>query len=524
MNSDNRLSRRAFLSLTGASGLALALPGCRSPQGPLPYAPFRPGDYRSLPALGLATSLYNEYDYPAEVEGSIPTGLHGTLFRNGPGLFERGGVRKRCLLDGDGMIQAFRISDGKVHYRNRFVRTRKYNEESEADKYLYATWSTQAPGGFWNNLGGGAFENQAGVTVVVRDGRLYAFDEFRPPYQLDPSNLDTLGVSWLGLPEGGTVFSAHSKIDPRNGDWIFFGLEFGEIVILHLTVLAADGSLRLHKTTELPRFAYIHDFFVSQRHVILSLHPVDFELWKFLLGRKSMIGAMRWRPEFGNLVLVFDRESGDGPVTLSAEACWMWHGLNAFETEGEIVADFVGYRNPDHFLGEDPALFTIMEGRKGNYANPGELRRYIIDPSGRRLREETLSAGNFEFPYVNLRHLCHRHRYGYLAEMIGDENFFTGVCRIDTVSGKKQSFDFGSAVYCSEPLFVPRSGIEYAPGSVDEPGWVLVEIYDGLKGKSLLACFDAETISSGPIAQIKLSHHVPLSFHGFWQEGSDAPY
>lgn len=520
MNSNNRLSRRAFLALTGASGLVLTLPGCRSPQGPLPYAPFQPGAYRSVPALGLATSLHEEYDYLAEVEGSIPAALHGTLFRNGPGLFERGSMRKRCLLDGDGMVQAFRISDGQVRYRNRFVSTRKYKEESEAGKYIYSTWSTQAPGGFWANLDGGTFENQAGVSVVMRDDKLYAFDEYHPPYQLDPFTLETIGPSWLGLPEGGTVFSAHSKIDPRNGDWIFFGLEFGKKTILHLTVLAVDGSLRLHKATELPRFAYIHDFFVTQRHIILNLHPVDFKVLEFLFGRKSMIGAMHWRPELGNLVLVFDRSSGEGLASLTAEACWMWHGLNAFEKGGEIVADFVGYRNPDHFLGEDPALFAIMEGRKGNYAYPGTLRRYIIDPSGRRIREETLHEGNFEFPYVNLRHLCHLHRYGYFAEITRDEHFFTGVTRIDTVSGKKQSFDFGSAVYCSEPLFVPRPDAEYAPGSVDEPGWVLVEAYDGLKGESFLAIFDAETISSGPIALAKLLHHVPLGFHGFWQEGS----
>jgi all-trans-8'-apo-beta-carotenal 15,15'-oxygenase len=108
-----------------------------------------------------------------------------------------------------------------------------------------------------------------------------------------------------------------------------------------------------------------------------------------------------------------------------------------------------------------------------------------------------------------------------LAEITGDEHFFTGISRIDTVSGKKQSFDFGSAVYCSEPLFVPRPGTEYAPGSVDEPGWVLVEVYDGLAGKGFLAIFDAESISSGPIAQAKLSHHVPLGFHGFWREEVD---
>jgi len=518
MKSDKGLSRRAFLALVGASGLALTLPSCQSPQGPLPFVPFRPEEYRSFPELGLATSLRDEYSYLADVDGTIPAGLRGTLFRNGPGLFDRGGLRKRCLLDGDGMVQAFRIGDGKVRYRNRFVRTRKYNEETEAGKFLYPTWSTQAPGGIWSNLGGGAFKNQAGITVVLRGEELYAFDEFHPPYQLDPSNLDTLGVSWLGLPEGGTVFSAHSKIDPRNGDWIFFGLEFGRKTVLHLTILAVDGSVRLHRTTELPRFAYIHDFFVSQRHIILNLHPVDIVAWEFLLGLKSMIGSLRWRPELGNMVLIFERETGAGPEILSAESCWMWHSLNAFEEGGEIIADFVGYRNPDHFLGRDPALFAIMEGRRGDYTNPGELRRYVIDLPGRRLRETTLAAGNFEFPYVNLQHLCYRHRYGYLAEIISGRHFFTAVSRVDTVTGKKQTFDFGPGGYCGEPIFVPRQEFRNAPGSVRELGWVLVEGYQSCSDRGFLAIFDAEGITNGPLAQVNLSHHVPLSFHGYWHD------
>lgn len=509
------MDRRNFLRLGVAAGCSLLLPGCKAAQGPLKNITFSPDDYRRLPLLGLATTLAEEFSFAPRIEGTIPAGLQGVLFRNGPGRFDRDGERKRCLLDGDGMVQSFRLVNGKAFYRNRFVRTKKYREESAADKYLYSTWSTQAPNGFWKNVGGGHFANQAGIRPVVRDGRLFAFDEFQPPYELQPDTLETVEKSWLGLDAGQTVFSAHNKIDPITGDWIFYGLDFGRNTILHLTVLGSDGRLKKHQVYALPRFAYVHDFFVTDRHIILNLHPIEMDTLGFLLGMKSLTGALRWAPEKGNLVLVFSRRNDDPPLVLKAEAAWMWHSLNAYvEKSGNIVADFIGYRNPDHFLGKDPALFAIMEGRMGNYKFPGELRRYHIDPAGKTLREEVLHPGNFEFPWVDHARIGYRHRFGFFARIPRNSKFFTAVSRFDFTTGQTETFDFGAANYCSEPVFVAAPG---SHGREDEPGWILTEVYDGTLRKSTLAVLDAGHLASGPMAKVHLDRAIPLGFHGFWQ-------
>ena len=39
-----------------------------------------------------------------DIEGEIPSGLQGTLFRNGPGLLDIHGIPLRHPFDGDGMI------------------------------------------------------------------------------------------------------------------------------------------------------------------------------------------------------------------------------------------------------------------------------------------------------------------------------------------------------------------------------------------------------------------------------------
>ncbi|MFM7577228.1 MAG: carotenoid oxygenase family protein, partial [Microcystaceae cyanobacterium] len=49
------------------------------------------------------TSQTQEWDTELTItEGNIPQGLKGTLFRNGPGLFEIGGIPIRHPFDGDG--------------------------------------------------------------------------------------------------------------------------------------------------------------------------------------------------------------------------------------------------------------------------------------------------------------------------------------------------------------------------------------------------------------------------------------
>ena len=159
------LSRRELLVLAATTAGASLLPGCAS-------SPLLRDDHFSAfgdaarPYLGLATSLYEEQDYRAEVEGRLPRELvGGSLYRNGPGLFDRAGRRKRNLLDGDGLVQAFRFDDQGVQYRARFVRTEKYVEEQAAGRFIYPSWSTQAPGGFWGNfLAAGRMKSQAGIT------------------------------------------------------------------------------------------------------------------------------------------------------------------------------------------------------------------------------------------------------------------------------------------------------------------------------------------------------------------------
>lgn len=505
------MTRREFIACSGSSVLAL-LSGCAASQ-PLSMAGFHDFGTPDQPYLGLATSLPDEYDYAAVVDGKIPPGLRGTLYRNGPGLFDRGGFRKRSLLDGDGLVQRFHFHGKGVQFRNRFVRTPKYCEEEAAGRFLYPTWSTQAPGGFWNNIWGpGRIHSQAGISVFPWQGRLYAFDEASLPFEMDPATLATYGESRLGVPAATPVtFAAHSKFDHRSGEWLHFGIQYGHRASLHLTCFAADGALARHREVDLPRSVYLHDWFVGSSHVMISLHPLEIGIWGPLLGIRSILDSLRWRPEQGNLLLVLPRDLTGEPTWLMTESAFMWHSVNAFEQGGELVADFVGYAGPDQLVGAYADANVVMTGGRNAKHTPGHLLRYRIDPAHKKVSREVLAEGNFEWPRMDERRRCQSYRFTYLCAAAPGEFFWSAVERIDLQTGGRIRFDFGAGCYCGEPVFVPRSA-----SSEEGSGWVLTEVYDSRTRKSQLAVLDSERLADGPLAHVMLRHHVPFSYHGWW--------
>ncbi len=102
------------------------------------------------------------------VEGALPAGLRGVLFRNGPGRLEVHGQRYGHPFDGDGHLNRFAFTERGVVYRNRYVRTREFLEEEAARKILYRNFGTNIPGGFHKNLLRMRFKNAASCTRCGR--------------------------------------------------------------------------------------------------------------------------------------------------------------------------------------------------------------------------------------------------------------------------------------------------------------------------------------------------------------------
>jgi all-trans-8'-apo-beta-carotenal 15,15'-oxygenase len=360
------------------------------------------------------------------------------------------------------------------------------------------------------------------VTPVVKGGMLYAFDEVGPPWALDAASLD--GDRELdpyeGAPKTGPAgYKAHTKTDEVTGNWILVGQRGQREPDLQVMVKDREGRQIRHVVQPNPRgSAYFHDFIWADPYVVFHLHPAPLSPLPMLAGLRTYADSIHWRPDQGSLLFVVDTSGEKPPISIDVSASWMWHALNAYRVGDTIVADFVGYDAPDHFLGPNASLRAIMEGRDGVAKAPGTLRRLTIELGQRLARPETVAAGAFEFPFIPRQRVGQRHRYGYVASRRADQGWFhDGLARIDTKSGALTEFHFGPGHYVGEPVFAPDPNQSIDPTTEQDHGWIIAEVLEGLSETSFLAVFDASRIEEGPIARARLRHHLPFSFHGWWE-------
>lgn len=262
---------------------------------------------------------------------------------------------------------------------------------------------------------------------------------------------------------------------------------------------------------EAPRDCYLHDFFASENYVIANMHAVSLNPFPMLAGLRSLTDSLSWERELGNTIVVIPKDNSKPVQWFEAPPRWMWHSFNAFERGDEIIADFIGYEEPDHFIGEDPTLFAVMEGRLSPAKYTGDIMRYVINLKTGQLREELLLAGNYEFPMIHPALNGYAYDTGYASYGAEGNVLHSGLARIDMNSGQVDRFDFGEHTHVGEPIFVPA-------GSAQDKGTLLSMALDGHSGNSFVAVMNAGDLASGPVAKVHLQHHTPLSFHGCWAQ------
>ena len=55
-----------------------------------------------------------------------------------------------------------------------------------------------------------------------------------------------------------------------------------------------------------------------------------------------------------------------------------------------------------------------------------------------------------------------------------------------------------------------------AEAAAEDDGWLLCTVYDAERGQGTLCIFDAAAVAAGPVARIRLPHHLPSGLHGSW--------
>jgi carotenoid cleavage dioxygenase-like enzyme len=160
-----------------------------------------------------------ECDYShVPVEGVVPQELDGAFYRIGPNpqFAPRGNYNP---LNGDGMVHAFRVCDGRVSYRNRWVRTEQWKLDHAADRALFGT--SGLPSDSDASVAGMRTDGVANTNLVCHGGRLLALEEGHGPIEIDPTTIETIG-RWTFEGRLPRNMTAHPKIDPESGEMVMF--------------------------------------------------------------------------------------------------------------------------------------------------------------------------------------------------------------------------------------------------------------------------------------------------------------
>lgn len=465
---------------------------------------------------GMHAPIRSEIDVPElEIIGDVPPDLTGIYLRNGPNQ-RHDPLGVHHWFDGDGMLHGVVIGDGKISYRNRWVRTRGYAQENEANGAIWPGIIDRPNRELTEAWGAGHWlKDSANTDVVFHNGKAIAtFYQCGEPYVLDPVTLETLGCIDL-KGDGARHMSAHNMVDERTGELMFFDYATVEPYMTY-GVLDASGRLSHFTPIELPGPRLPHTLAITENYTILMDLPL---FWDPDLLKQDA-HKVNFYPDIPSRFGVIPRHgSGDTIRWFEAEPTYIYHVINAWEEGGEIIMDAckMGHPAPDQ---------AVRRQYAGPYANllawmrlDATYHRWRFNLGTGECREEPLHDLISEFPMINSGRYGQPTRYSYHVSFADTETvLFDGLVKYDSESGAVQQHRFREGCFGSESPFAPRDNSQG-----EDDGYVVSFVSVANEERAELQIFDAAEIEAGPVCRALIPGRIASGFHSCWVAGDRLP-
>ncbi|MBM3361753.1 MAG: carotenoid oxygenase [Betaproteobacteria bacterium] len=450
-----------------------------------------------------------------KIQGELPRDLAGIYLRNGHNQVHAS-LGKYHPFDGDGMVHAMRFEDGRVEYRNRWVRTTGFLAEQAAGRSLWPgiIEPRRAVLRGWGSIG--AMKDNAGTDVIVHAGKaIVAMSQCSEPYRLDPFTLETLGPDpqWARR-LGQRGICSHFQVDEHTGEMMFFN--YGEQPpYMNYGVVSADNQLVHYEPIDLPGARWPHDLGMTERHCVLHDLPMFFDQEGLARGQHRLKFHRDVPARFG----VIPRFGTNRDVRwFEAMPCYILHLANCYEQGDEVVMEGCIQTNPVPDLSHLPKegyarMLALLDMR----LQETRMHRWRFNLKTGQTREEDLDDEVTEFPMVNGRHKGRPYRYAYNAHMTPGFWHLDGLKRYDLKTGATQTWRAPQGCYVSEAPFAPRLG-----ALAEDDGYLISFMNDAARRRASCVVFDAKDITQGPVCEIELPGFIPLGAHAYWMPMSDA--
>uniref|UniRef100_A0A3Q1BZ40 Beta-carotene oxygenase 2b n=1 Tax=Amphiprion ocellaris TaxID=80972 RepID=A0A3Q1BZ40_AMPOC len=494
------------------------------------------------------------------ISGTIPEWINGNFLRNGPGKFEIGDQKFNHWFDGMALLHQFKISNGQVTYKSRFLSSDSYQSNKEYNRITVSEFGTTTMPDPCKNFFQrflSRFElpkptDNANVSFVTYKGDYYVSTETNVMHMVDPETLESIKkVDWSKFiaVNGAT---AHPHTDPDGTTYnmgnsytskgAFYNIirvpptkETEGETLEGATVLCSIPSVDKTKPS------YYHSFAMSENYVVFIEQPIKMNLLKIVTGKltgKSIRDGFSWDPNLNTVFHLIHKQTGK----YLAKPLSTFHQINAYEEDGFLIMDMCASDD-----GQAIEAYNIQNLRKSGEALDDVYntlcrvfpRRFVLPlnvdsdtlydqnlidrPSSTATsvrigknkvfcthedlhREDLHQYGGLEFPQINYgKYNTHPYRYFYgcgFRHLVGDT-----LIKMD-LQGKHMKVWDHPGLYPSEPVFVP------SPNATEEDdGVILSVVITPNKDKStFLLVLDAKTFEELGRAEVPVN--IPYGFHG----------
>lgn len=458
------------------------------------------------------------------VEGAIPSGLRGTLLRNGPGVFASGETPLH-FLDGHALAVGLCFDGAAPRLRSRVVRTGEYVAEQAAGRMLYRRLFTNLPSR-WANLFKLPKGDNANHDIYVHGGRIVASNDLGH-YALDGGTLSTAGRARYGDLQGKDhLISPMPRVDPSSGRLVGYVIKPGGPRPDKITFFEADDDGRVvssaaaHTLATSP--AIVHDVAFTPSWYVATQGAARLSVGGALWGRRTVLDCVDWNAGGAAELILVSRPAGERsmrlPIPGGVLACF--HVLNAWEEGDRVVVDLIAYEGTPDFGLFGPEILAAARPGQGITPAP-RLVRLTVHPGTGAVERRAIADVAGDLPEVRPDRFGRPYNHVWLAapaagSQAPDPNafpWFGDIVGVNTHTGAVQRWSSGSPTsFVSQPAFAPR-------GEEEDDGWLLVWVEDGAKRTASVVILDARDLAAGPVARVELGEHLPGASHVTWAPG-----
>ncbi|XP_071327991.1 carotenoid-cleaving dioxygenase, mitochondrial-like isoform X2 [Trachinotus anak] len=485
-------------------------------------------DVHGLPCIEKIVSSVEDTPEPisTDITGRIPEWINGSFLRNGPGKFEIGNQKFNHWFDGMALLHQFKISNGQVTYKSRFLSSDSYQANQEGNRIVVSEFGTVTMPDPCKNFFQrflSRFElpkptDNANVSFVTYKGDYYVSTETNVMHKVDPETLETTKkVDWSKfIAVNGATAHPHTEPDGTTynmGNSYTAKGAYYNIIKVPPTKKTAEETLEgatvlcSIPSADKSKPSYYHSFAMSENYVVFIEQPIKMDLLKIVTGKlrtKSISDGFSWDPKLKTIFHLIHKQTGEvSSIKYLAKPLSTFHQINAFEEDGFLIIDMCASDD-----GQAITNYNVQNLRKSGEALDEVYntlcrvfpRRFVLPlnvdndtPYNQNLNRSNSTAtsvrisknkvfcthedlhgedlhqyGGLEFPQINYgKYNTRNYRYFYgcgFRHLVGDT-----LIKMD-LHGKHMKVWEQPGLYPSEPVFVP------SPDATEEDDGVVLSV------------------------------------------------